>query len=300
MKNTTQEDDEMTILELKNIEYTYGRGTPFEKKALNDVSLTIEKGTVTGIIGHTGSGKSTLVQIMVGLLKSDSGSLIFDNEDVWKDPKKPQGAKFNIGLVMQYPEYQLFDETVRLDIAYAPKNMGLNDISIDQRVSEAALYTGLHDDILDRSPFELSGGQKRRVAIAGVLAMRPKVLVLDEPAAGLDPKGRAEILGGLRSYCDKIGASIVIVSHSMEDIARYCDNIIVMNNGCVVMQGKSEDVFSHGEELETYGLKIPSITRICKKLQEHGFPISKTVLTVEQASDVIWACLKESMEGNNA
>ncbi len=282
----------MTILELKNINYIYGRGTPFEKQALNDVSLCVEEKKLTGIIGHTGSGKSTLVQIMVGLLKADSGELIFDGKDVWENPKKPQGAKFNIGLVMQYPEYQLFDETVRADIGYAPRNMGLSDAEISTRVKEAALYTGLTEDILDKSPFELSGGQKRRVAIAGVLAMRPKVLVLDEPAAGLDPKGRAEILGGLRSYCDKVGASIVIVSHSMEDIARYCDNIVVLKGGSVAMSGNARRVFSNPISLDACGLNVPSITRICKTLHDMGMPINDTVLTVEEAAEQILACFR--------
>ena len=290
----------MTILELNNVSYTYSAGTPFEKRALSNVSLSIEKGTLTGIIGHTGSGKSTLVQIMVGLLKADEGTLVFDGKNVWENPKKPQGAKFNIGLVMQYPEYQLFDETVRADIGYAPRNMRLSSEEIEERVREAALYTGLTDDILDKSPFELSGGQKRRVAIAGVLAMRPKVLVLDEPTAGLDPKGRAEILGGLRTYCDKMGASIVIVSHSMEDIARYCDSIIVMSDGKVAMQGTASDIFSHSEQLESYGLNIPSVTRICKRLRECGMPLSDTILTVEKATEAILACLKENAEGKNA
>ncbi len=290
----------MVILELENISYTYGKGTPFEKKALCDVSLSIDKGSVTGIIGHTGSGKSTLVEIMVGLLKSDSGVLYFDGKNVWENPKKPKGAKFNIGLVMQYPEYQLFDETVMADIAYAPKNMGLSDDEIHERVKEAALYTGLPDEILQKSPFELSGGQKRRVAIAGVLAMRPKVLVLDEPAAGLDPKGRAEILGGLRSYCDKIGSSIVIVSHSMEDIARYSDNIIVMSEGSVVMQGKTRDIFSQPEKLEGFGLSVPSITKICTKLRRCGMPLDLTPLTVEEASDAVLKCLKNNGGRANA
>ena len=283
----------MKILELKNISYTYGRSTPFERKALDEVDLSIEQGSITGIIGHTGSGKSTLVQILVGLLKPDEGELIFDSLNVWQNPKKPQGVKFNIGLVMQYPEYQLFDETVLDDIAYGPKNMKLSPHEIEERVREAAAYTGLTDDLLEKSPFDLSGGQKRRVAIAGVLAMRPKVLVLDEPAAGLDPKGRAEILGGLRAYRDKTGTTVVLVSHSMEDIARYCDDIIVMDTGRVKMHGCAEEVFSEPDSLRASGLNVPDITYICRKLKESGMPIQGTILTVEDACREISRCLKK-------
>ena len=282
----------MKILELKNIKYTYGRATPFEKLAINDVSLSIEEGKITGIIGHTGSGKSTLVQILVGLIKADEGELIFDSKNVWENPKKPEGIKFNIGLVMQYPEYQLFDETVLDDIAYAPRNMKLDDFEIEERVKEAARYTGITDELLAKSPFELSGGQKRRAAIAGVLAMRARVLVLDEPATGLDPKGRTEILGGLRSYCDQTGTSIIIVSHSMEDIARYCDDIVVMNDGKVELHGAADVVFADAKRLEGYGLNIPDITYICRKLQELGMPIDDTVLTVEEACEKIRVCLE--------
>ncbi len=290
----------MKILELNNISYTYGRGTPFEKHALNSVSIKIKKGAVTGIIGHTGSGKSTLVQIIAGLIKPDEGTFMFNSENVWKDQKKPSGIKFNIGLVMQYPEYQLFDETVLDDIAYAPKNMKLTPEQIRERVREAAAYTGISEDLLEKSPFELSGGQKRRAAIAGVLAMRPQVLVLDEPAAGLDPKGRAEILGGLRTYRDKTGTSVIIVSHSMEDIARYCDDIIVMNDGKAIMHDSTKKVFSHLDILSECGLNIPDVTRICKILAENGMPISSTVLTVEEAREEICRCFTEKRRGGNA
>ncbi len=283
----------MKILELKNINYTYGRGTPFEKHALKDVSLSIEKGKITGIIGHTGSGKSTLVSILVGLNKPDTGELLFNGANVWEESKHPKGVKYNIGLVMQYPEYQLFDETVFDDICYAPRNMQLSEDEIKERVREAALYTGLSEQILSKSPFDLSGGQKRRAAIAGVLAMRPGVLVLDEPAAGLDPQGRAEILGGLRSYRDSMGTSIIIVSHSMEDIARYCDDIIVMNNGSVRMHGNAQDVFSDASMLTECGLTMPDITYICKKLKEQGMPIDDTVLTIEDACRQIHSCLEK-------
>ena len=290
----------MKILELKNINYTYGKGTPFMKKALDDISLDIEAGKVTGIIGHTGSGKSTLVQILVGILKPESGEFVFDGNNVWKNNKHPEGIKFNIGLVMQYPEYQLFDETVLDDIAFAPKNMDLSEEEISERVKEAALYTGLTEEILAKSPFDLSGGQKRRAAIAGVLAMRPRVLVLDEPAAGLDPKGRAEILGGLRTYGEKMGSSVVIVSHSMEDIARYCDNIIVMNSGHVELCGTTTEVFSQPEILKKCGLNIPNITHICQMLKENGLPIEGTVLTVEEACQKIIDIFNKKREGKNA
>ena len=290
----------MEILKLDHISYTYGRGTPFEKTAIKDLSVSIEQGKITGIIGHTGSGKSTLVQIMVGLIKADEGDLVYNGINVWENPKKPQGIKFNIGLVMQYPEYQLFDETVYDDIAYAPRNMKLSDQEVKERVCEAASYTGIGQELFPQSPFELSGGQKRRVAIAGILAMRPRVLVLDEPAAGLDPKGRAEILGGLRSYCDRTGTSIVIVSHSMEDIARYCDDIIVMNDGRVKIHGPAEVVFSQPEQLLGYGLNIPDITYICRRLKEAGMPISDTVLTIEQASKLIKLCFDEKRRERNA
>ena len=290
----------MKILELNHVNYTYGAGTPFQKKALDDVSLQIESGKVTGIIGHTGSGKSTLVSILVGIIKPDSGEFIFDSQNVWQNPKHPTNIRFNIGLVMQYPEYQLFDETVREDIAFAPKNMNLSKEEIEERVNEAALYTGLTEEILSKSPFDLSGGQKRRAAIAGVLAMRPRVLVLDEPAAGLDPKGRAEILGGLRTYGEKMGASVVIVSHSMEDIARYCDNIIVMNNGHVELYGSTAEVFSQPETLKKCGLNIPNVTHICRRLKECGFPIDGTILTVEDAAELIVREFKKKQEEKNA
>lgn len=290
----------MNVLELKNVRYTYGRSTPFEKLAINDVSLSIVSGKITGIIGHTGSGKSTLVQILVGLLPPDEGELIYDSHNVWENQKKPQGVKFNVGLVMQYPEYQLFDETVLDDIAYAPRNMKLTEEEIKERVYEAIRYTGITEDLLQKSPFDLSGGQKRRVAIAGVMAMRPKVLVLDEPAAGLDPKGRTEILGGLRAYCDQTGISIVIVSHSMEDIARYCDDIVVMNNGRVEMHGSAEEVFENEQLLRHIGLKIPNITHICRQLRERGLDIDSTVLTVEQAAVKIKACIEKKRRGNRA
>ena len=290
----------MEILKLNHISYTYGRGTPFEKTAIDDLSVSIDEGKITGIIGHTGSGKSTLVQIMVGLIKADEGDLVYNGINVWENPKKPQGIKFNIGLVMQYPEYQLFDETVYDDIAYAPKNMKLSDDEIRERVCEAASYTGIGEDLFSQSPFDLSGGQKRRVAIAGILAMRPRLLVLDEPAAGLDPKGRAEILGGLRSYCDRTGTSIVIVSHSMEDIARYCDDIIVMNDGRVEIHGPADVVFSQPERLRAYGLNVPDITYICRRLQQAGLPLDDTVLTIEQASKLIKSCFDQKRRGMNA
>ena len=289
----------MDIIKLENVSYIYGADTPFEKKALDSINLTVKKGSITGIIGHTGSGKSTLVQILVGLLKP-CGTYYFDSHNVWENEKKPQGVKFNVGLVMQYPEYQLFDETVYEDIAYAPKNMGLSDEEIHQRVREAAIYTGLSVEILNKSPFELSGGQKRRAAIAGVLAMRPSVLVLDEPAAGLDPRGREEILGGLRSYRDRIGATVIIVSHSMEDMAKYCDDIIVLKDGRVSFTGTSAEVFSDSSRLVECGLNVPQITEICKKLKEKGLDLDQTVLNVEDAARIIKELFDKKRRGKDA
>ena len=216
------------ILSLKNVSYTYGEGTPFEIKALDNVSVDINSGVVTGIIGHTGSGKSTLVQLLNGLLKPTSGQVILDGENIWDKPKEIAKVRYRVGLVMQYPEYQLFEETVRRDIAYAPLNMGLDEYSVEKRVLEASEFAGVDIEWLDKSPFDLSGGQKRRVAIAGIMAMRPQVLVLDEPAAGLDPRGKNLILSGIRDYQKKTGGSVVLVSHSMEDMAKYCDEIIVL------------------------------------------------------------------------
>jgi energy-coupling factor transport system ATP-binding protein len=240
-----------------------------------------------GIIGHTGSGKSTLVQLLNGLLKPTSGEVFVNGENIWDKPKEISKVRYKVGLVMQYPEYQLFEETVRKDIAYAPTNMGLDKQTVEQRVLEASEFAGINPEWLDKSPFELSGGQKRRVAIAGIMAMNPQVLVLDEPAAGLDPRGKKLILDGLRQYQRKTGSSVVIVSHSMEDMANYCDEIIVMANSKVVMQGSCDNVFSKSSQLAKVGLDIPQITKIVEKIKSYGIDISNEVYTVDAAYNEI-------------
>ena len=279
-------------LSLKNVSFTYGEGTPFEIKALNNVSLNIKSGKVTGIIGHTGSGKSTLVQMLNGLLRPSAGQVLLDGEDIWANPKEISKIRFRVGLVMQYPEYQLFEETVRKDIAYAPINMGLDEAAINERVIEAANFAGVDESWLDKSPFDLSGGQKRRVAIAGIMAMRPDVLVLDEPAAGLDPRGKNTILGGIREYQRKSGAAVVLVSHSMEDMAKYCDEIIVMSKAGVAMQGSCDEVFSNSASLTDIGLDIPQITKIVSSIREYGIDINSSIYTVDDAYDALVKILR--------
>jgi energy-coupling factor transport system ATP-binding protein len=277
----------MSKITLENISYVYSPGTPFEMHALTDINLNIRENAITGLIGHTGSGKSTLVQLLNGLTRPTSGRVLLDGKDIWQEPKKIRLVRFRVGLVMQYPEYQLFEETVRADIAFGPKNMGLSADEIAERVSEAAALTGLDASLLDHSPFDLSGGQKRRVAIAGVIAMRPEVLVLDEPAAGLDPRGRDTILNMLREYQKKTGATVIIVSHSMEDMARFCDDIIVLAHGKLVMQGRGHEVFARSRELADVGLNIPEISRLCLALRERGIPVDDGIFTVEQAEQCL-------------
>jgi energy-coupling factor transport system ATP-binding protein len=272
-----------TKLSLKNISFTYGEGTPFEIKALKDVSLDIKSGIITGIIGHTGSGKSTLVQMLNGLLKPSSGQILLDGEDIWAKPKEISKVRYQVGLVMQYPEYQLFEETVKKDIAYAPTNMGLDEAAIDERVMEAADFAGVDRSWLDKSPFDLSGGQKRRVAIAGIMAMRPKVLVLDEPAAGLDPRGRDEILGKIREYQKETGSTVIMISHSMEDLALYCDKLVVMHESKPIMAGTCEEIFSRADELEKAGLAVPQVTKLMIELAAKGYDVNTSVYTVEAA-----------------
>ncbi len=269
----------MAKLELKNVSYSYSPGTPFEKKALQNISLSVEAGSITGIIGHTGSGKSTLVRMFNGLLSPASGEVLLDGVDINADKKALASVMCRVGLVMQYPEYQLFDETVEKDISFGPKNMKLSEDEIAERVREAARFTGIPDEMLSRSPFDLSGGQKRRVAIAGVLAMRPEVIVLDEPAAGLDPMGRKEILGGLVNYRDRTGAAIVIVSHNMEDMANYCDKIIVLKESREAFEGTPEEVFSRRAELEENGLDVPDTVKLADELRARGIPIRGEICT---------------------
>ncbi len=272
---------------MENVSFVYSKGTPFEKKALDNVSLSFEKGKITGLIGHTGSGKSTLVNLLNGLYKPTDGKVYLNGLDIWEKPKEISKIRYKVGLVMQYPEYQLFDETVELDIGFAPRNQGLSETEVAERVAEAARFVGIGAELLDKSPFDLSGGQKRRVAIAGILAMRPEVLVLDEPAAGLDPRGRREILGGLRSYADERGASIILVSHSMEDMALYCDNCIVMNEGRVYKSGTTSEIFAESEALSAVGLDVPLISRICDNLRKRGIELSGELYTVEGVKEAV-------------
>ncbi len=277
----------MTILELSDVCYTYDPGTPMAHEALSHIDLKIEKGSITGLIGHTGCGKSTLLRMLNGLSKPDSGKILLDGHDIWEDPKKIAAVRFRVGLVMQYPEYQLFDETVASDIAYGPRNMGLSTEEITARVKGAAAFAGLADELLEKSPFELSGGQKRRAAIAGVMAMRPEILVLDEPAAGLDPMGREEIFAGLARYRAESGATVVVVSHSMEDMARYCDRLVVMNDGKILLRGTQSEVFGRADELQSIGLGVPDITKLCALLRAGGMPLPDDIYTVEAATAAI-------------
>lgn len=279
------------VLELKNLSYVYGTGTPFEKTAVNNVSLSIEKGEFIGIMGHTGSGKSTLVQMLNGLMKPTSGQVLLDGEDIWANPKDIRKIRFKVGMVFQYPEYQLFEETVAKDIAFGPTNMGKSGAELEKAVNDAARFTGLKDELLEKSPFDLSGGEKRRAAIAGVIAMNPEVLVLDEPTAGLDPMGRDVLLSQIVQYHKERKNTVILVSHSMEDIARVADKIIVMNKSSLVMFDKTKEVFSKGRELEEIGLRVPQITKIMLELREKGFNVPEGILTVDEAMDCISSLL---------
>ena len=270
-------------LELQNVSYYYGKGTAFEVKALDNINFKVESGSITGLIGHTGSGKSTLAMLFNGLEKPYEGKVLLDGCDIWDKKYKGGRICFRVGLVMQYPEYQLFEETVFDDIAFGPRNMGLDADQVKQRVENAVAFVGLSHDILEQSPFDLSGGQKRRVAIAGIMAMQPEMLVLDEPAAGLDPAGRADIFGGIRRYRDTTGATVLIVSHSMEDMAEYCDDIIVMHRGKVIMAGPKNEIFADSQSLTQAGLDIPQITRVMIELSKNGLDVNTAACTEEQA-----------------
>ena len=272
------------ILQVKNLTYIYSVGTPFEHKALDNVSFSLNPGEFVGIIGHTGSGKSTLMQHLNGLLKPTSGEVLLGGQDIWSDKKLTRQARFRVGLVFQYPEYQLFEETVYKDIAFGPTNMGLSKEEIDRRVREAAGFVGLTEAHLSVSPFDLSGGQKRRVAIAGVIAMEPEILILDEPTAGLDPIGRAEILGNIQAYRQAKNAAVLMVSHSMEDVARLTDRLLVMNGSRLAMDAPPEQVFERVEELLAMGLSIPQVTQVFLRLREMGVDV-KNVYTLEQAAE---------------
>lgn len=283
----------MSILELKNICYTYGVGTPFEKKAVNDVSFSVNKGELIGIIGHTGSGKSTLVQMLNGLMKPTSGQVLLDGVDIWDKPKEIRKIRFKVGMVFQYPEYQLFEETVYKDISFGPFNKGLSQEEIDKEVRRAARFTGLKDELLDKSPFDLSGGEKRRAAIAGVIAMDPDVLVLDEPTAGLDPMGRDVLLSQIVRYHKERQNTVLLVSHSMEDIARVADRIVVMNKSQLVMFDETQKIFARGDELEKIGLRIPQITKIMSQLRKRGVDVPEGILTVDAAVDYLLPFIKK-------
>ena len=274
------------ILQVKNLCHTYSIGTPFEHAALKNVSFNVERGEFIGVIGHTGSGKSTLMQHLNGLLKPTSGEILLDGKDIWADKKTTRESRFRVGLVFQYPEYQLFEETVYKDIAFGPKNMGLTAEEIDRRVREAAGFVGITDTQLEVSPFDLSGGQKRRVAIAGVIAMEPEILILDEPTAGLDPEGREEILANIEKYRAVKNATIMMVSHSMNDVARLAGRLLVMNGAELAMDGTPFEVFAHAQELLDMGLDIPEITRLFLQLKTMGIPV-EPVYTLEQAVEAL-------------
>ena len=276
------------ILECKNLTQIYSPKTPFEYKALDGVNLAVERGSFVGVIGHTGSGKSTLIRHFNGLLKPSSGNVLVDGEDIWADPKKIRSVRFKVGLVFQFPEYQLFEETVRKDIAFGPTNMGLDKAEIEARVAEAAEITGLSPELLNKSPFELSGGERRRAAIAGVIAMRPELLVLDEPTAGLDPQGRADILTYIKRY-HQTGKSVIIVSHSMEDVAKVAQRLLVLENGKIAMDGAPAEGFEREEELRKMGLETPFINRVMRRLAALGAGVDSGICTLEAAAAAISA-----------
>ena len=269
------------ILQIKHLTHTYGVGTPFQRSAMEDMSFEVREGEFLGIMGHTGSGKSTLIQHLNGLLKPTSGQVLLAGKDIWAEPKKIREVRFRVGLVFQYPEYQLFEETVYKDIAFGPANMGRTGAELDRCVREAARLVGIRDEQLDKSPFELSGGQKRRVALAGVLAMEPDVLILDEPTAGLDPAGRENLMANIRDYHRNKQKTIVLVSHSMDEIAQNADRILVLKGAHILMTGTPAEVFARGEELLSAGLDVPEVTRIAMALRDRGLPIDPAVYTVE-------------------
>ena len=284
------------ILETKELTHIYSAGTPFERTALCGVNFTAYPGEYLGIIGHTGSGKSTLIQHLNGLLKPTSGQVLCQGEDIWSDPKRTRLTRFQVGLVFQYPEYQLFEETVYKDIAFGPKNMKLDEGEVDRRVRAAAAFVGLSGEVLEKSPFELSGGQKRRVAIAGVIAMEPAVLILDEPTAGLDPAGAESILANIRDYHRAKNATILLVSHSMEEVARSVDRLVVVSKGRIPFSGAPREVFAHGDELEAMGLGVPQVTRVFHRLRAMGVDIDPSVYTIDQAR----AAVRDYLAGKGA
>ena len=282
----------MAIIETQNCSVRYSVGTPFEKKALSEVSVSIREGELVGIIGHTGSGKSTFVQLLNGLLKPTDGTILLDGKDIWENPKEIRRVRFQVGMVFQYPEYQLFEETVYKDIAFGPRNMGLSEEQIHDRVLRAAQRVGLEEALLEKSPFELSGGEKRRAAIAGVMAMEPRVLILDEPTAGLDPRGRKRVLQMIRQYQQENQTTVLLVSHSMEDVAMVADRVLVLNHGRVAMLESVKEIFTHAEVLTAMGLSVPAVTKVFALLREQGVPVSDAVYTLDQAQDELLRLLK--------
>ena len=273
----------MATLALDHVNYCYAKGTPYEKEALRDICCSFKSGELVGIIGQTGSGKSTLAQMFNGLLRPESGTVLLDGVDIWQQPKKMRDVRFRIGIVFQYPEYQLFEETVYKDIAFGPTNMGLSPQEIQQRVLAAAQFAGVSSNFLQRSPFELSGGEKRRVAVAGVMAMDPEILILDEPAAGLDPRGRNEVLGGIAAYQKQTGKTVIMISHSMEDMANYAQRMIVLQDGCICVSGSRSEIFSDVERLHTLGLSVPQATRLMLALAARGIPVRTDIYTPADA-----------------
>ena len=273
----------MNVIETKNLTYTYGAGTPFSKTAIEDVNIAIKKGEFIGLSGHTGSGKSTLIQQLNGLLRPTSGTVLLNGKDIWEKKKEIRKVRFQVGMVFQYPEYQLFEDTVIKDIGFGPRNMGLSQDEVNQRVMQAVDFVGLDHALLEKSPFDLSGGEKRRAAIAGVIAMDPDVLILDEPTAGLDPQGRDHLLSQIKAYHKQRQNTVILVSHSMEDIARVADRVLVMNESKVFLFDETAKVFSHAKELEQIGLRVPQVTKIMMKLHENGYPVDPAVFTLEQA-----------------
>lgn len=289
----------MAILKTEELTYVYSQGTPFEKTAVDHVDLEIEEGEMIGVMGHTGSGKSTLIQHFNGLLRPTSGRILLDGEDIWEKKENIRNVRFKVGLVFQYPEHQIFEETVFKDIAFGPKNMGLDEKEISRRVHETTESIGLSEELLERSPFELSGGQKRRVAIAGVMAMEPRILILDEPTAGLDPAGRDKILGLIKDYHKKTKKTILIVSHSMEDIAGFADKILVMNKSRLFCFDETKKVFGRAEEIEKIGLDVPQITKVFGSLKRSGLDFGKEVYTVGYAKELLVKELKKREDNKN-
>ncbi len=277
----------MSVLQVKNLSHSYGGNTPFINDAVNDVSFTVDVGEMIGIIGHTGSGKSTLVQHLNGILKPTKGEILIDDSNIWDKPKEIRKIRSKVGLVFQYPEYQLFEETVFKDIAFGPKNMGVSGDELTKRVLDTCRLIGVKDEYLEKSPFDLSGGEKRRVAIAGVMAMRPEIIVFDEPTAGLDPQGRQEIIKVINEYRRAFNATVIIISHSMEDMAQMADKLLVMSKGEVVMFDKTEEVFKQGDKLREIGLNVPIVTRVFDLLREKGFNVPNNVFTVENAVEAL-------------